>query len=122
MELLTETTDINELMRIRMLFESNGIAIFISNEDSARNFGFIYPARKYGIFVVYENQWEDAKALLFDENYSVQNPMDLESHRDFIESHKPDVEKKLFNLVMNITIITFCIIGAIVFFTTINKA
>jgi hypothetical protein len=122
MQLLTETMDINELMRLRILFESNGIAIYVSNEDSARNFGFIYPARKYGIFVVYENQLEDARALLENEDYEVQNPINLEAHRAYLEQQAPESTKKIFNVLMNIIVISACVVIALVLYFKISSA
>ena len=95
-------------MRLRILFESKGIAIHIANEDSARNFGFILPPRKYEVFVVFEEQLEDALALLEDETHEVNNPIDLEDYQAYISEHQPDTTKKLFNSLMNLFLISHC--------------
>ena len=121
MQLLTEVIDVNELYRLKMLFESNGIAIFISNEDAARNFGFIYPARKYGIFAVYEDQYQDAVALLNDENHVVENPMDLSEHREFIEAQGAQSSRTIFNVMMNVIVVTVCVVGAIIFYAAVTS-
>ena len=113
MQLLTEISDVNELARLRMLFESNGIAIYISNEDSARNFGVILPARKYGIFVVYENQLEDARALLTDENHIVRNPLDIEQYREQLAQLEPATEQKVFKAIIYVFLFLVALITAL---------
>ncbi len=100
MKLLTETADINELNRIRILFESNGIPIHIVNEDSGRNFGLIMPARKYAILVVHEEQFSDAALLLEDDSHVVKNQIDMDAYRNNIEQLKPKAGKQMFKVIM----------------------
>jgi hypothetical protein len=100
MKLITETVDPNELIQLRILFESKGIPIFVSNEDAARNFGLIYPARKYGIFVLYEEQHADAVRLLEDDSHVVINAIDMDEHRAFMQSQRTASLKKLFRVIM----------------------
>lgn len=116
MRLLTQIVDPNELIQIRILFESKGIPIFISNEDSARNFGLIYPARKYGIFVVYEDQYSDAAKLLKDETHVVSNPVDMDEYRTHLQQQYSKTSEKLFNTVMSISVIVLLLfIGLITY-------
>ncbi len=100
MKLITETIDPNELIQLRILFESKGIPIFVSNEDTARNFGFIYPARKYGIFVLYEEQYSDAVRLLEDDSHVVINTIDMDEHRAFMQNQESTSLNKLFKVIM----------------------
>ncbi len=107
MKLLTEVMEHEELTRIRILFDSKGIPVFIGNEDSARNFGFIYPARKYSIFVIYEEQYQEALSLLDNDTYEVQNPVDPDEHQKLIETNSKNSFNKLFKVIT--------IIGAVLF-------
>jgi len=87
MKLLTEVTDLSELNRLRLLFEMSGVLIYVGNEDSARNFGFLHPVGKYAIHVVYDEQYQDALMLLQDENHIVENPIDVEAYKAHIEKN-----------------------------------
>lgn len=95
MRLLTELIDINELNRIKILFESKGIPVFVGNEDSARNMGLLIPARQYEVFVIFEEQFYDAQCLLKDEHYIVGNQVDMNEYRRHLESIKPNVNNKM---------------------------
>lgn len=106
MKLLTEVMDLNELNRIKILFESNGIPVFIGNEDSARNMGLILPARKYSVFVLYDEQFHDAKCLLGDDSYIVENQIDMDEYRRSMEMLEPNARSQIFKSVM--------IVGAVV--------
>lgn len=90
MKLLTEVMDLNELTRIRILFESNGIPVFIGNEDAARNMGFILVARKYDVYVLYDEQFHDAQRLLEDESHVVENQVNMDEHRRNMELLKTE--------------------------------
>jgi hypothetical protein len=95
MRLLTETTDINELNRLKILFESNGIPLFIGGEDTVRNAGIFMPAVKYGVFILYEEQFYDAQCLLKDENHIVEHPVDMDEFRRHMEmSRQPFIGKR----------------------------
>jgi hypothetical protein len=119
LKLLTEIIDVNELYRIKILFESKGVAIFVSNEDSARNMGFTYPARKYGVFVIYEEQFEDAYNLLNDELYEVNNPIDIVKHREQLESEQQIKSNQLFEKLMNAIMVSIAItIGGVFIYRT----
>lgn len=121
MNLLTETVDINELNRLRILFHLNGIPIFIGNEDSARNFLIGHPASNYGIFVIYEEQFNDARQLLDDENHVVENQIDMDKHTQDIAQLQPSTRDQLFNAVMTIAIVVvIVIIGFIWLMVTIR--
>src|SRR5262245_4610077 len=100
MKLLTETMDLNELDGIRMLLESNGIPVFVGNEDSGRNMGYMLPARKYGVFIIYDRQFQDAQCLLRDENHVVQNKIDMDEFRKNMESMKPNTLNQMVKGVL----------------------
>ena len=80
MKLLFEEADRNEVDRVRFLLESNGIPVFVGNEDTARNFNFIALAQKYGVWVLEDEQFACAQALLDNENYEVKHPLDVEEY------------------------------------------
>lgn len=100
MKLLTEVMDLNELTRIRILFESNGIPVFIGNEDAARNMGFILVARKYDVYVLYDEQFHDAQRLLEDESHVVENQVNMDEHWRNMELLKPSADNQLFKGVV----------------------
>jgi hypothetical protein len=100
MKLLAETTDIDEVNRIRFLLESNGIPIFIGNEDSARSLGFIGAAAKHGIFIIYDEQFNDAKCLLKDETHEVKQKVDMDEFRRNMELIKPNAFDQLFKAAL----------------------
>jgi hypothetical protein len=100
MKLLTETMDLDELNGVRMLLESNGIPVFVGNEDTARNMGFMLPARRYGIFVLYDEQFHDAQCLLSDETHIVHNKIDIDEFRKNMELVKPNALAELVQWVL----------------------
>jgi len=86
MILLTEVAEIEEYYRLKSLFEMKGIPIHTGNEDTARNFGVFHPVGKYAIHVLFEEQIEDARALLLNENHDIENPIDLTLYQEHIEA------------------------------------
>jgi hypothetical protein len=100
MKLLTEITDIAEMNRIRFLLESNGIPVFVGNEDSARSMGFIGPAAKHGIFIIYDEQFQDAKCLLKDETHEVKQKVDMDEFRRNMELIQPNAFNQLFKAAL----------------------
>ena len=80
MKLLFEETDRQEVDRIRILLESRGIPVFIGNEETARNFGFIALSQKYGVWVFEDSQFGCAKKILADETHEVEKPIDVNEY------------------------------------------
>jgi hypothetical protein len=89
MKLLTDTADPAEVNRIKTLLETNGIPVFIGNEDTARNIGFMLPAGKLSVFIIYDEQFYDAQCLLKDENHEVRKIIDMDEFRRNMELIKP---------------------------------
>lgn len=116
MKLLTEVLDIDELNRVKILFESKGIPLFIGNEDSARNMGLIIPARKYAVFVLHETQFQDAQRLLHDENHVVENPVDMDEHRESMELIRPQAGEEMVKGVLKVGAIVVAVFAAVVWF------
>ncbi len=110
MKLLFETTDVNELNALRILMESNGIVVHVGNEDSARNASIMSRLTKYAIFIVYEQQYPDALALLDNEEHVVEHTIDIEEYQRMQDEHKSAVLTKIFKTVMSITalLLIFC--------------
>src|SRR5688572_18209376 len=100
MKLLTEITDIDELNRIRFLLESNGIPIFVGNEDTARNVGYVPSVGKQSVFVIYDEQFHDAQYLLKDENHEVKKKIDMDEFRKNMELIKPNALDQLFKAAL----------------------
>jgi hypothetical protein len=67
--------------------------------------GLMLPSGKYGVFVLYEEQFHDAKRLLEDGNHIVEHKIDMDAHRRHMELLKPKAENQIFKAVL--------IIGAI---------
>jgi len=88
MKFITEVSDINEFIRLKLLLEKNGVLIHIGNEDTARNYSFFHPVGKYAIHVIFDEQYNDAINLMEDENYVVEHPMDVDAYKQHIERAK----------------------------------
>ena len=115
MKLLTETADTEEYFRIKLLFEQKGIAAHFANEDSARNFGFLHPAGRYAIYVVFEEQYEDAKKLLVNDDHHVETTMDL-SNSDFASINSDENKKLVNNKIINVIVALLVVICLITYF------
>ena len=115
MKLLTEVYDFSELERLKLLFEQNGILIFVANEDAARNFSFIHPAGKYALHVIYEEQYEDVIQLLQDENHIVNNKVDIESYQQELNKNKNRLFWKILDNGLLILIFIILIIFVLIF-------
>ena len=100
MRLLFEESNRNEVDRIRLLLESNGIPVYIGNEDSARNFNFVALAQKYGVWVVEDHQYDCAKALLDDETYEVKEPVDVEEYHRMARENPVDVYSFVYQKII----------------------
>ncbi|SEQ67776.1 Putative signal transducing protein [Amphritea atlantica] len=116
MKLLTEVIDVNELHSLRILLESNGIAFHVGNEDSARNFGFIYPARKYNIFILYEKQYDEAMKLLENEDHVVTASINLDQHRRFMVEEKTRSMNQIYKVVMYSFVVIVIIFACFVWY------
>ena len=114
MKLLTETTDISELSHVRILLESNGIPVFVGNEDTARNLGYILPLRKYGVFVIYDEQLEDAIKLMGDDSHVVEYQIDMEDFRQHTERSAPNALKKILKATLIVGFFTLVLLYGLV--------
>jgi len=115
MKLLFESVERSEIDSARLLLESRGIPVFIGNEDSARNFGLVYPARNYALWICIDEQYEDALALLDDINHEVKRPVDIEEYNKSFEQLRSRNTQKLFNGMMLAMLILIAAIFALVF-------
>jgi predicted ABC-class ATPase len=109
MKLLFQTTNRVELDGIRMRLESVGIPVFIGNEDSARNFGLIMPARSFACWIPIEDQYEDAVKFLNDESHVVESAVDVGEYYKAMELYSSDfvksvVEKLLLAIVIFVVV------------------
>jgi hypothetical protein len=122
MRLLTETTDINAVDHIRFLLESNGIPIFVGNEDTARNAGYVPSVGKQSVFVIYDEQFYDAQCLLKDENHEVQKKIDMDEFRKNMELIKPNALDQLVKGALAVVGIVAVLFGVFILITNVlNK-
>lgn len=118
MKLLTEVAETEEFYRLRSLLESNGIVLHVCNEDTARNFGVFHPVGRYAIYILFEDQFEDAKALTIDPNHNVRNLMDVEQ---FMKLKERDQQKVSMQMLMYLSSVLFLMVIAIVLFVFLTK-
>ena len=83
MRLLFESGNADELENKRSLLESRGIPVFISGTESFRLRPLLVGYKK-GFWVLIDEQYDDARALLKDKNHKIAMPVDPEAfHREF---------------------------------------
>ncbi len=109
MKLIYQSSDRYEIENSKLLLESRGIPVHISNEDSNRNLSYMSIAIKLGIWVVFDDQYNDAIALLKDDTHEVNNPRDIEEYYSALnevhkELTKSNYDKTMLILVSLITI------------------
>ena len=112
MKLLFESIERSEIDSARILLESRGIPIFVGNEDSARNFGLVYPARKYALWVCIDEQYEDALALLDNNDHEIRMPVDIQEYHKSFEQLRSQNTQKLFNGLMLVLVAVITLIFA----------
>ena len=110
MKLLTQVSDLNELGRLKTLFETRGVLIHVANENTARNLGAISAVTTYALFVVLDEQYSDARMLLADENHVVENTVDIEAYAEHVEQNKSNVLSHMLK---------YAVIGGIVILSVI---
>lgn len=102
MLLLSRTFERMNVDRIRLLLESNGIPVFIGNESGVNNVSIAMHTLEYSIWVVIDEQFQDALALLENEDHEVKNPVDVENYYKELEINKTKHLKKIFNILMSV--------------------
>ena len=118
MILLTEVAEVEEYYRIKSLFEMKGIPIHTANEDTARNFGVFHPVGKYAIHVLFEEQFDDARALLLNENHEVETAIDLSGYQDHVEAHNYQTKATMLKVLLIPLFVLIMIVGFMFFFFT----
>ncbi len=112
MRQLIESENKAEIDGVRILLESKGIPVFIGNEDSARNMGWLLSAREYVLWILVDEQYEDAVALLEDPEHEVRMAVNMEEYsKSFGQMHEQNMQKifnwLMFFLVMLVSLIFF---------------
>ncbi|MDX1491722.1 MAG: DUF2007 domain-containing protein [Pseudohongiellaceae bacterium] len=100
MELLLETNDPNEINEIKILLESNGIPVFIGNENTARNLQYIQAAAKLTLWVYIKDQYQDAKLLLQDSSHEVKNKVNVEEFYSTLDTYSQKSRETIVNRFM----------------------
>jgi hypothetical protein len=114
MKLLFESIDRMDIDEAKLLLESRGIPVFVGNEDSARNWGLVYLARRYALWVPLDQQFEDAKALLKNKNHEVSVSIDVEDYYRQVDSLRAKNVKSVFIKIIH-TLFVLAILGYILF-------
>jgi len=116
MILLTEIAEIEGYYRLRALLEMKGIVLHVGNENTARNFGVFHPVGRYAIHILFEEQYEDARALLFDENHQVQKPMQVNQFKQLQESNQQHLLWSLLKFLVFVLVAMLAGVSLMVFF------
>lgn len=90
MKLLTKSPDINYLHSLVALLEANGVPAIIQGEDTAR---MITPflMTEPGLWVYMDEQHNEALQLIYDNEYIVQNKIDVEEFYRFNKNIISDI-------------------------------
>jgi hypothetical protein len=115
MKLLTQVGDKAQLDGLTLLFESKGIPVFVGNEAAARNMGFLSPGRQHALWVVFDEQYDDALALLADPEHEVENPVDVEEYRRRLEDAEAGARNRIFGMVMLGGVVVVLLAAALLF-------
>jgi hypothetical protein len=89
-----------DIDQAKLLLESRGIPVFIGNEDSARNWGLVYPARRYALWIPLNEQFEDAKALFNNKDHDVSLSVDVEEYYKNMDKLRTKSVKNIFHKLM----------------------
>lgn len=117
MILLTEVSSIEEYYRLKLLFANKGVLIHTANEDTARNFGVFHPVGKYAVFVLLEEQLEDAKQLLVNEDHCVANSVDIDAYQAHKKEHQNEISSRVLIVLSLATACLATVFLALAFFT-----
>lgn len=118
MKQLIQSENKAEIDGVRILLESKGIPVFIGNEDSARNMGWLLSAREYVLWVLVEKQYEDAVSLLKDPEHEVRMSVDMEEYRKSSSWMREQNMQKIFNWLI---FLLATLLGLVFFLATINS-
>jgi hypothetical protein len=77
MKRVIKNADMSDLYVLKTLLESNGIPVFISGEDSGRLLPFLLS--RPGLWIYFDEQYDEALALIKDPDYDVVNKVDIEA-------------------------------------------
>lgn len=105
MKLLFQTKSRLDIDKAKLLLESNGIPVFIGNENSSRFLGPLGPAASLGFWVVIDDQTDDAIALLNNENHVVSNPVDVDAYYQQLEKTRSTGMTNIANKIMLVIVV-----------------
>ncbi len=87
MKLLFQASDSDYVNQIKLLLESAGIPVFLSNENSFRMKQAMF-MNGIGVWVYLESQYEEAIKLINNPDYEVRHPVDLDEFNALLKSRK----------------------------------
>ncbi len=88
----------------KMLLESNGIPVYISNSDTARNVGYIVVVGKLGLWVALEYHYQDAKILLENSEHEVSRPVNVGAYYAEIDELRVKNVKRTHKRIMSVVV------------------
>jgi len=113
-KLLIQLNTRTEVEKVKYLFESSGVPIEVANENTAAGFGSLAALHQYAVWVVFDEQFEDAKALLNDSNHIVQHPIDMQHYIDTMNKNEAQVRSKLQSKMIVIGVLCILFVVALV--------
>jgi hypothetical protein len=105
MELIFETNSQNEINEMKLHLESNGIPVFVGNENTARNFQHLGADAKLTLWVFLKEQYEEALVLLKDPEYEVSNQVDVKEFYKNLKINNNRVNEKFYNRIMLVIVL-----------------
>ena len=118
MKRLADIGDKAELEGVRLLLESKGIPVFVGNEAGARNMGFLTPGRQQTLWVVFDEQLDDALALMADPEHVVDEPVDIEAYQSQSDHMEAHTRNQVFRMVMLGGLAVVVLVGLLLYVIT----
>lgn len=121
MKLLYQSSDRQDIEASRLLLESRGIPVHVSNEDTNRNLSYMSIAVQLGIWVIFDEQYNDAITLLGDDTHEVENPIDIDEFHSMLDKKHKERTKSNFDRSMLVLVLLITIgVGAYFIFKISN--
>lgn len=117
MELLRQHCAIQEAEHLAALLRSRGIVIFISNKQTHVTGSFTTGANSVSLWVVLKNQFDDAEALINNEEHNVTtglNENEFKILEKQVQNFKSSTLDGLYHIVAGAVLIAV-VVGGIVF-------
>lgn len=123
MKLLTKFQDKDEAFSVKYQLEEKGIPIHIGSENSGPALGVLYGGDCYTLWVEIDAQYESALKAISNDEYSPENPVNMQDYREFNENMVQSFREKFSKVndyVLNVIMIG--VVGYVAFrlYTAVN--